>query len=118
MILFGLLCVLLCLFLGGAILCSGRSRISTNVSLVAMSRSVTNVSLVAMSRSVTNVSLVVLSRSVTIFFWSECASKAEDRDHACQMAQSGFKSVENTNSNNQKSGNVEQAGACSISGNG
>ena len=38
------------------------------------------------------------------------APKAGDRDHACQMAQSGFKSVENTNNTNQTFGDAEQVG--------
>ena len=38
------------------------------------------------------------------------APKAGDRDHACQMAQSGFKSVENTDNNSQTFWNAEQAG--------
>ena len=42
------------------------------------------------------------------------APKAEDRDHACGMAQSGFESVENTNNTNKTIGNAEQVGGVVI----
>ena len=36
------------------------------------------------------------------------APKAGDRDHACQMAQSGLRSVEITNNTNKTTGDAEQ----------
>ena len=38
------------------------------------------------------------------------APKAGDRDHACQMAQSGFESVEITNNANKTTVDAEQVG--------